>query len=65
MNHEIDKTYFISFMVAVKEDGYDLKKLYPKGMAGAQFKRSNVRGLYYYCNQHGLFQIPLGSVKSM
>ncbi|BAL82952.1 putative Xre family transcriptional regulator [Selenomonas ruminantium subsp. lactilytica TAM6421] len=64
IDHEMGKKHYISFVVAVKEDGYDLKKFYPEGAAEARFKRSNVRNLYYYCNQHGLFQIPLGSVKS-
>lgn len=65
VNHSMDKKHYISFVAAVKEDGYELKKLYPEGVAEARFKRSNIRKLYYYCNQHGLFQVPLMAGKGL
>ena len=55
--HEMSKTHYISFIMAVKDDGYELKKLYPEGNAEARFKISRTRYLYYYCNQHGLFKV--------
>ncbi len=54
--HEMTKTHYISFLMAVKDDGYEFKKLYPEGNAEARFKMSRAKYLYYYCNQHGLFK---------
>ncbi|SEH33002.1 cache domain-containing protein [Selenomonas sp. KH1T6] len=51
----------VSFIAAVREDGCGLKKLYPEGDAEARFKYSNIRWLYYYCNQHGLFRAKLNT----
>ena len=55
--HEMSKEHYISFIAAIKEDGCEMKKLYPEGPAEARFKRSGLRWLYYYCNQHGLFRV--------
>lgn len=57
ISHEMSKTHYISFILAVKDNGWELKKLYPEGNAEARFKISRTRYLYYYCNQHGLFQV--------
>ena len=54
--HEMTKTHYISFIVAVSGDGYELKKLYPEGSCEARFKMRGVRFFYYYCNRHGLFK---------
>ena len=57
--HEMRKAHYISFILAVRDDGYEIKKLYPEGNAEARFKISRTRWLYCYCNRHGLFRIPL------
>ena len=54
--HEMSKTHYISFVIAVLDDGFELKKLYPEGDSAARFKRSGVRFFYIYCNRHGLFK---------
>ena len=54
--HEMSRTHYISFIAAVQDDGYDLRKLYPEGGAEARFKMSRTKYLYYYCNRHGLFK---------
>ena len=54
--HEMSKTHYISFIAAVKDDGYEIKKLYPEGNAEARFKIDRVRFFCYYCNRHGLFR---------
>lgn len=54
--HEMSKTHYISFILALKDDGYEIKKLYPEGNAEARFKISRTKGFLYYCNQHGLFK---------
>ena len=56
-SHEMSKTHHISFMVAAKDNGYEIKKLYPEEAAEARFKINRTRYLYYYCNQHGLFKV--------
>ena len=56
--HEMRKTHYISFLAAARDDGFEIKKLYPEGNAEARFSISRTRSLYYYCNRHGLFQIP-------
>ena len=56
--HEMSKTHFISFIMAVKDDGCEIRKLYPEGNAEARFKISRTKSFLYYCNQHGLFKVP-------
>jgi len=55
--HEMSKTHYISFILAVKDDGYEIRKLYAEGNAEARFKRSRTKYFLYYCNQHGLFRV--------
>ncbi|MCQ2565699.1 MAG: helix-turn-helix domain-containing protein [Clostridia bacterium] len=55
--HEMSKKHYISFMAAVKDDGCEIKKLYPEGSAEARFKISRTKYLLYYCNLHGLFKV--------
>ena len=57
MEHPMTREHFISFLAAVSDQGMQIVKLYPEGGALARFKRSRVKGLYAYCNQHGLFRL--------
>ena len=57
VSHEMSKTHYISFIAAVRDDGLEIKKLYPEGNAQARFKISRTKYLYFFCNQHGLFKI--------
>ena len=54
--HEMSKTHYISFILAVRDDGWEMKKLYPEGNAEARFRIGRTKELYYYCNRHGLFR---------
>ena len=56
VSHEMTKTHFISFIAAVRDDGYEIKKLYPEGCADARFKINGIKYVYHYCNRHGLFK---------
>ena len=56
LSHEMSKTHYISFIMAVRDDGYEIKKLYPEGAPEARFRMSRVRYVYHYCNRHGLFR---------
>ena len=56
ISHEMSKTHYISFILALQDDGYEIKKLYPEGNAEARFKISRTKEILCYCNQHGLFK---------
>ena len=57
IDHEMSKKHYISFVVAVQSDGYELRKLYPEAEALARFKIRGTKELYFYCNRHGLFKL--------
>ena len=57
INHPMTKDHYISFVAALSDNGVQMVKLYPEGMAEARFRYSRVRRLYVYCNHHGLFKI--------
>ena len=57
--HEMGKSHYVSFILAVKDDGYEIRKLYPEGNAEARFKVSGTRSFLFYCNRHGLYVAPL------
>lgn len=56
VDHPMDKDHYISFLVAVSDQGTNFVKLYPEGNAEARFKINRVSRFYAYCNRHGLFQ---------
>ena len=58
VGHEMDKTHYISFITAVRDDGFETIKLYPEQNAEARFKIRGTRFFYIYCNRHGLFRCP-------
>lgn len=58
--HEMSRRHHISFLAAVQDDGFELRKLYPEGNAEARFPIGRVKVLYAYCNRHGLFKAKLG-----
>ncbi len=57
ISHEMSRSHYISFIAAVKDDGCEIRKLYPEWNAEARFKRCRTKTLYYYCNRHGLFKV--------
>ena len=59
VSHDMSRTHHISFMAAVQDDGFELRKLYPEGPTEARFRISRTKRLFFYCNRHGLFRIPL------
>ena len=61
----MSKTHYISFITAVRDDGFDTVKLYPEGNAEARFKIRGTRFFYCYCNRHGLFRIPAVSARRL
>lgn len=55
INHEMSKTHYITFIVALSTDRIQLVKLYPESNAEARFKIKGVKKIYYYCNRDGLY----------
>ena len=58
-SHEMERSHYVSFISAVRDDGFEIRKLYPEGNAEARFKIAGTRFLYWYCNRHGLFKTPV------
>ena len=56
VTHDMSKTHYISFIIALKDDRWEIIKLYPEGNAEARFKISRTKYIYCYCNKHGLFR---------
>lgn len=59
MKHPMCKEHYISFITAIKDDSYELKKFYPESDIECRFKISGTKYLYYYCNRHGLYKYEL------
>lgn len=55
--HEMTRMHYISFIAAVRTDGFEIKKLYPEQDSQARFKISGTKEILYYCNHHGLFKV--------
>ncbi|SFB17443.1 Helix-turn-helix [Acetitomaculum ruminis DSM 5522] len=55
IEHEMTKTHYISFIVALSKDSSQLIKLYPESDAQARFKIKGVEKILFYCNKDGLF----------
>lgn len=54
--HPMTKQHFISFLVFITSDRFQLVKFYPEGNAQTRLQLRGMGYLYYYCNQHGLFK---------
>ncbi|MBR6954508.1 MAG: helix-turn-helix domain-containing protein [Clostridia bacterium] len=63
VDHPMTKAHYLSFLMAVSDQGTQFVRLYPEGNAEARFKISGVRILYAFCNRHGLFQHRIGREK--
>ena len=57
VNHEMEKSHFISFMAYLTTDRIQFIKLYPEGNAEARFQLRGRGYIYIYCNKHGLMKI--------
>ncbi len=57
--HEMSRSHHLSFIAGVRDNACELVKLYPEGAAEARFKIGRTKWLYYCCNRHGLFRIPV------
>lgn len=55
--HAMEKDHYLSFLAAVRPDGWEIKKLYPEGGAEARFRIAGTRRIYVYCSRDGLFAV--------
>ncbi|MBQ4109540.1 MAG: helix-turn-helix domain-containing protein [Clostridia bacterium] len=55
-NHEMSKEHYISFVSYVRFDRVLTVRLYPEQDASLRFPKMYGGKLYYYCNNHGLFE---------
>ena len=55
--HDMSREHHVSFLAAVRDDGFELRKLYPEGGAEARFPMAGTRFFLAYCNRHGLFKV--------
>ncbi len=56
VDHEMEKTHFISFIAHLTSDKVQFVKLYPEGNAETRFQLRGRGYLYIYCNKHGLMK---------
>ena len=56
VHHPMTKAHYISFVAFVTSDRIQMVRLYPEGNAQTRLQLRGMGKLYYYCNQHGLFQ---------
>ena len=59
VDHPMEKDHYLSFLMAVSDNGSQVVKLYPEGNAEARFRPERVRRIYAYCNRHGMFCLDL------
>ena len=55
LDHPMQKDHFISFIIAISDNGCQTVTLYPEGSAEARFRPERVQRIYAYCNRHGMF----------
>ena len=58
-NHKMTKEHYISFVSYVRFDRVLTLKLYPEQDCAVRFPKMRGGKLYYYCNQHGLFEFKI------
>lgn len=56
IHHPMTKAHSISFVAFVTTDRIQMVKFYPEGNAETRMQLRGHGTLYWYCNQHGLFQ---------
>ena len=59
IHHPMTKAHFISFIVHVTSDRFQMVKLYPEGNAQTRLQLRGRGLLYWYCNRHGLMKMKL------
>lgn len=56
VHHSMTKEHYISFAVFVTPERVQMVKFYPEGNAEARMQIRGSGTIYWYCNQHGLFE---------
>lgn len=58
-NHDMTKAHYIGFVAYVRMDRVLTIKLYPEQEAALRFPKTYGGKFYFYCNNHGLFEIKI------
>lgn len=58
-DHPMEKGHYISFVAYVRFDRVLTLRLYPEQGAEVRFPQMRGGKMYYYCNNHGLFEIKI------
>ena len=56
VNHEMNKSHYISFIAFITYDRVQFVKLYPEGNAETRLQLRGRGYIYIYCNRHGLMK---------
>ena len=59
VDHPMTQEHYISFLAQVTSDRLEVVKLYPEQDCAVRFPKMRGGKLYYYCNQHGLFEFKI------
>lgn len=58
-SHPMTKDHYVSFFSYVRFDRVLTVKLYPEQDGELRFPRMRGGKMYYYCNNHGLFEVEI------
>ena len=56
VHHVMEEDHYIEWILALTEDGHEMRDLEPGIEAKVVFENMNVKELYAYCNKHGLWK---------
>ena len=56
VHHVMEEDHYIEWILALTEDGHEMRDLEPRIEAKVVFENMNVKELYAYCNKHGLWK---------
>ncbi|MBR6613624.1 MAG: desulfoferrodoxin [Clostridia bacterium] len=54
--HVMEEEHYIEWIMALTEQGYEMRDLEPGMEAKVEFEADGVKELYAYCNKHGLWK---------
>ncbi len=59
VEHPMVDDHWIDFIIAEREDGFELKRLKPGDKPYAEFNAEGVIAIYEFCNLHGVWKTEL------
>lgn len=59
LDHPMEKSHYISFLVYMTDNDMQLEKLYPEQPAQTYFHKAGRGSILAFCNRHGLFSMKI------